>query len=210
MYLESHAVDEEGRILEGKPLKQETIQGMVEVLFDERRNAVNIGGLLPPNLLAFDRLPGGHYKMIWYRPAERRNLFFAPQLRLKSGQAWVPPMVYAVERRGLNVYALLKDDRPTDKTKLCHAPFHNVNTAGEVCLGSAKVKKPETKTYLSLMEYWETMFWKSEFTHLAGQESPTKTNLNLLWPRLIKDKKLTWAQLDELKPIKALTLKHFL
>lgn len=209
-YLESHQVDDKGRILEGKPLKQETIQGLVDVFFDEHRNAVKVGGMLPTGLLQFDRLPGGRYKMVWFRPAERRYLYFAPDLKIKSGEAWVPPMVYAADGRSLDVFALAKDSRPTETTALCRAPFHNVSKEGDVCLGSAKVKKPADNTYTSLMKYWEDMFWLSEFTHLTGDENPTKTNINLLWPQLIKDKTLTWADLKELQVMKNVTLKKLL
>lgn len=210
VYLESHAVDEAVGILEGKPLKQETIQGIVDVFFDERQNSSSVTGLIPENLLAFSKLPGGHYNMVWYRPAEKRHLYFSAELNIKSGQAWVPPMVYEVNRNDLAVYALKGDGRPKEGAKLLRAPFHNVNINGDVCLGSAKVKPPAQKTYVNLMEYWETLFWRSEFTHLNGGDSPVKGNLNLLWPKLIKDKSLTWASLDELLPIKGLTVKSLL
>jgi PRTRC genetic system protein B len=213
VYLESHTVDEKGRVLEGKPLRQETIQGLVDVLFDERKNMTEVAGILPGNLLQFELLPGGHYKMVWFRAAERRVLHFSQELHLKSGEAWVPPMVYVVSRESLDVFALQADIRPTDATKLMRAPFHNVDMQGSVCLGSAKAKKPAAKTYENLMKYWEDMFWLSEFSHLQDSSSPTTTNINILWPRLIKDKKLTWADKSmkkELKEIKGLTIKKLL
>src|SRR4051812_24133829 len=76
-YLESHQIADDGRIMEGKPLLQDTIQEMVDVFFDERQNSVSVSGLMPENLLQFALLPGGNYKMIWYRPAEIRVVHFA-------------------------------------------------------------------------------------------------------------------------------------
>lgn len=187
-YLESHDINEKRQILEGKPLKQETLNGIVDIFFDERQNRVQIGGLIPENLLHFDVLPGGKYNMSWYRPAERRQLYFKEELHIPSGQAWVPAMIYNVNGDELSVFALRDSTRPTDATKLYLAPFHNVNSSGGVCLGNAKVKRPEKNTYANIMKYWEDLFWLSEFTHLAGNSNPTKSNLNIIWKRMITEK----------------------
>ncbi|HET6255829.1 MAG TPA: hypothetical protein VFE32_17260 [Puia sp.] len=209
-YLESHEIDDQGALLEAKPLKQETIQGMIDVFFDDRQNRIAISGLLPPNILFYEGLPGGHYAMIWHRPAERRRLFFEKSLHIANGEAFVPPMLYKASRRELAVYALPDDRRPDEKTALLRAPFHNVGEEGDVCLGSAMVPKPKERTYAALMKYWEDLFWLSEFSHLQGSKSPTRTNINLLWPKLIKNKRLTWAELDELQPIGKKTVKDIL
>lgn len=209
-YLESHAVDEKGRILEGKPLRQETIEGMVSVFFDEQLNNVSITGMLPGNLLHFQLKPGGNYRMIWFRPAEVRHIYFSDGLHIPSGKAWVPPILYRTDGKCLEVFALPDDLRPSEVTRLLLAPFHNVDIKGKVCLGSAKVKKPGAKTYGNLIQYWEDLFWLSEFSHLAGNANPTKTNLALLWKRLMKEKKLAWTGLDELQEMKGMTLKKLL
>jgi len=186
-YLESHEINDKGQVLEGKPLKQETLDGIVDTFFDERQNRVQIGGLIPDNLLRFEVLPGGKYNMSWYRPAEQRHLYFKEGLHIPSGQAWVPAMVYCVNGNTLFVYALRESVRPTDSTKLYQAPFHNVSSSGSVCLGNAKVKKPEKNTYINIMKYWEDLFWLSEFTHLAGASNPTMSNLNIIWNRMVTE-----------------------
>ncbi|HEY4288230.1 MAG TPA: hypothetical protein VGN00_14095 [Puia sp.] len=211
VYLESHPINEAGQILEGRPLKQETIQEIVDVFFDERQNAVAVSGMIPANVLQFEVLPGGRYSLMWYRPAERRRIYFSESLNIPSGEAWMPPMIYHTkDSRGLAMYALANDDRPAESTRLFRAPFHNIYDDGDVCLGNAQVKKPSQKTYASLMKYWEDLFWLSEFTHLNGTANPTKSNLALLWPKLVKNKKLTWSQLDELKPYKKQTVKDLI
>jgi PRTRC genetic system protein B len=210
-YLESHNVNEQGQIMEGKPLLQETLQSIVDVFFDERKNMVNVKGLLPSNLLFFDVLPGGNYKMIWHRPAEIRVMHFAQQLKLPTNKTWVPAMIYKVDRRQLSVYALRSNNRPTEKTKMFRAPFHNVGEQGSVCLGNAKVKKPAVNTYTALQQYWEDLFWLSEFTHFNGSDKPVKTDLNKVWKRLLVSKtKLKWSDLDELVPCENMTLKTIL
>lgn len=210
-YLESHNINKDGKILEGKPLKQETLNEIVDTFFDERKDRSQVDGLIPENLLSFNVLPGGNYKMVWYRPAEVRMIYFDEKLHIKSGKAWIPALIYTAERNGLNVYAIASDSRPGEVTKLYQAPFHNVASDGDVCLGNAKVKKPSQKTYLTEMKYWEDLFWLSEFSHLNGSDNPTKTNLNTVWKKLLASKeKLKWNKLGELKPYKKLTLKDIL
>lgn len=208
-YLESHAIDATGKLLEGKPLKQETLDSLVDVLFDERQNRLSITGLIPENLLKYEVLPGGNVEMIWYHSEQKRNLFFSEKLHIPSGEAWVPALIYHATRKELNIYAFTDAERPKENTQLYHAPFHNISESGNVCLGSARVKKEKRNTYQSLMKYWEDMFWLSEFTHLAGQEGITKTNVNTLWKKLIETE-TKWSSLQELKAIKNTTLKNLL
>lgn len=184
-YIESHPIDENGRLLEGRPLSVDAIEGMVGAFFDEHKQLSTIRGLIPEYVLFFDSLPGGKYKLIWYRPAQRRVLHFAESLKIDSGEAWVPPMLYVVNGGGLDVFALKEDTRPDHETILYRAPFHNVSENGGVCLGSARVKKPSFQTFDSVIGYWEEMFWNSEFSHLTGSKSPIKGNINTLWPELI-------------------------
>lgn len=207
-YLESHEINDQGQLLEGKPLMQETLDDIVDEFFDERKNSSAISGIIPISLLQYDVLPGGHYNMTWYRPAEKRHMFFAEKLHIPSGPAWVPALLYHVEKKTLSVFALATDQRPYPDSKQWQAPFHNVYADGTVCLGSAKVEKPSKRTYESLMKYWEDLFWLSEFTHLAGNENPTKSNLNTIWNKLIGTE-TRWSEMDELVQIKA-TLKDIL
>jgi len=199
-YLESHDINNAGQLLQGKPLLQETMQGIVDVFFDERKNMVKVGGLMPDNLLSFGFLPGGNYRMVWYRPAEIRLVHFASQLKLPSTKVWVPALLYSADNAGMDIFALKSNARPNEKTKLFRAPFYNVDDDGNVCLGNAKVKKPTDKTYSALMKYWEDLFWLSEFTHVNG-DTAVKTNINKVWKRLLNSRtKLKWSDIDELIP----------
>jgi PRTRC genetic system protein B len=210
-YLESHSINEAGKLMEGKPLLQETVQGMVDAFFDERQNKANIKGLVPENLLSFDLLPGGNYKMVWYRPAEIRVIHFAAQLKLPTAKVWVPATLYMVSGKHFSVYALKGSSRPTEKTKIYRAPYHNVADSGSVCLGNAFVKKPADKTYSAFMKYWEDLFWLSEFTHLNGGKAVRSKDLDAVWRSLINSKtKKKWSDLDELIEMKNITLKKLL
>lgn len=210
-YLESHDMNDKGEVLAGKPLQQETIQEIVDVFFDERKANSDIKGLVPDNLLSYKSFKGGNYKLVWYRPAEIRVIHHAPTLKLPTNKAWVPAIVYHVERDSLSVYALPNDNRPKENNRLYKAPFFNVNDDGDVCLGNARVQKPKEKTYDNIMKYWEDMFWLSEFSHVNGSEKVKSKDLNSVWKRLLTSKtKIKWADIKELIPYKDYNLQKII
>lgn len=199
-YLESHDITEKGEVMAGKPLQQTVIQEMVDVFFDEKKNKSEITGFMHGNLLSYQSLPGGQYKLVWFRPAEKRIIHHVAALKLPSGKTWVPAMVYSVERDRLSVYALSADERPLPVTRLYYAPFFNVSDSGEVCLGNAKVSKPKEKTFNSVIKYWEDLFWLSVFSHVNGEQKVKSKDLKEVWHKMLKSKcKLKWEDINELK-----------
>lgn len=210
-YLESHSINEQGHIMEGKPLLQDTLNGIVDVFFNEAKDQSRVFGLIPDNVLYFETQPGGKYKLIWYRPAEIQNVIFARQLKIKSGRAWIPPMIYKVADGELFIWALKDKHRPTEATRLFKAPFHNTDDDGNVCLGSASIKKPAIATFTNVIKYWEDLFWKSEFSHGNGMEEATKSDLSEVWRKMIASKEnLKWSDIDELESYGKKTFKSIL
>jgi PRTRC genetic system protein B len=202
-YLESHQLDSEGRVLEGKPLQVDTIQGMVEVMMNQQKDRALLMGSIPEILLQYKPLPAGKYRLVWYRPAEIRYIHFERHLKLNSGKMWFPGLVYEVDRENLKVYAFKKAERPGVGIKLYRAPFHNVSDDGSVCLGDARVKRPSDNSYESAVRYWEDLFWRSKFSHLNGASNPTKSSLTEVYKKLLaSDTKKKWSDLDELKETK--------
>lgn len=196
-YLESHPINARGEMLEGKPLTQKTLTGIADCIYDNNQGKIKFGGIIPSNLLLSEVQSGGEYKLVWYRPEEQRILHFTNSLEISSGEAWVPAMLYVATRSTLYVFALSSNRRPNEKTVMYRAPFHNVSDNGAVCLGSAKVAKPQYYTYENVMQYWDDMFWKSEFSHMNGGNF-CKTNGNVIWKSLIADPSKKWSHIDEL------------
>ena len=206
IYLESHDVDSAGRILEGRPLKTETIAGIVEIFKDRYKKESMISGAIPAYLLSYAPKDAGQYELSWHRPAEQRTIYFDEKLHIPSGLASVPPLLFTATAGSLNVRALLSNERPGEKPELYYAPFHNVDSGGSVCLGSAKAKAPAKKTFENVIAYWEEMFWKSKFTHL-GYENPIDGNINIVWQELVEnpDRPFPLKVLKPTKPIQTLT-----
>lgn len=146
---------------------------------DAGRKALH--GIIPKNLLyASSDLTSK--RLIWFRPPEKRRVYFAKRAGIPDGEMWVPGLVYFAAGSTLKVYAF-KGFRP--KNVLYHAPFYNVNS-GSVCLGSAKVRKPREDTYQAWINYWEEMFWRSEFSHIYG-DNPVNGNLAVITKKCISE-----------------------
>jgi hypothetical protein len=109
-----------------------------------------------------------------------------------------------VKREQLYVFAYRSKRLPAN-TQLYSAPFFNVNSvSGSVCLGNAKLQKPETFNFENFIKYWEDKFFLSEFSQLTGG-NPTKRNLTLV----IKNSADVFDH-QELKPVKELHFKDLL
>lgn len=174
-YLERRNINRQGKMEAGVPLTEECLAGIVTSLSLSERQIVH--GRLPENMLYAD-CRSGRDKFIWYRPEEKRKLYFSSNVEIENGEMYIPGLVYLAERGVLSVFAY-KGKKVTERTKLYKAPFFNIYDTGKVCLGNANVRLPEERTYESVISYWEQMFWQSEFTSILGN-NPVKGNLSTL------------------------------
>jgi len=190
-YIESHKIytNGENKVFgAGSPLTEEEISNMVEYFKERTQRENSIKGEIPENLL-YANWQADNKTLMWYNPGQLRPMFFTKDLAIPNGQAWQPGLIYVVTNKSLDVYAYLGTKRPTAKTILYQAPYHNVSNDGSVCLGSASISKPKELTYSSVIMNYELLFWASEFSHLAGSENPIKGNLNTFWKEAIRTKK---------------------
>ena len=77
-----------------------------------------------------------------------------------------PPLVFRASRGALSIWALDKDERPTEDTTLCRAPYFNVYERGNMCVGS--VRLPDEPRPDNLGD-WEECFFGSNFGHASVQ-----------------------------------------
>jgi PRTRC genetic system protein B len=174
-----------GKMEAGHPLTIEDFTKLVATVSkyakkDSGRTALH--GVIPPTLL-FASSDLTSKRLVWWRPPEKRMAYFTKDTGIPNGELWVPGLVYVASSSGLNMFAF-KGKKP--RSILYRAPFFNVN--GSVCLGSAKVRKPKDDTYEAWIDYWEQMFWKSEFSHIWG-ENPINGNLAVITKQCIKEGK---------------------
>lgn len=115
-----------------------------------------------PRLLA-----KGLGRMVWWAPPKKRSLFFK-----KSGHNQAtfdgrgicpnPGLVFMATDKDLYIYAFKGASAPTPETRLYQAPFFNVWSRGQVCVGNAARPQNERRDDL---DAWERMFFGSHFTH---------------------------------------------
>lgn len=96
--------------------------------------------------------------LIWYHPRSRVRLCFA-----KSG--WVevplPSLIFRCHRGSLSVVAYKGERRPTAETPVFQAPFPNLFSGGQLCLGGNRLPafpRPKDRSKL------ERFFLESPFT----------------------------------------------
>ena len=184
-YLENRRVKKtkEGyKMMEGTPLKAETLINIASTIQNSESNFIYSKGLLPKNLLYWGR-DNFNDVLIWYVKPSLRMLNFSKNLDLGELIVNLPTLIFKLNGSELSVFAS-KAKTPSIRSRIYSAPFHNVYDSGSICMGTAFVKK--SKEISEIMKANEDAFFKSTFTHLHSQGSPIKGNLNTLLKELDK------------------------
>jgi PRTRC genetic system protein B len=171
-FLELREIDADGMMGEAIPVTYEFMNRLA-ANFPEVHNGTP-SGTVPGNLLFADTRKGSE-KYIWSNPAQKRMMYFTPNLGIENAEYHLPGIIYVARESALAIYAY-RDKTPSENTELFAAPFFNTS-AENVCLGTAKLQKPSNPTWYGLLEYWEKKFWLTEFSHLGTGGNPTKSNL---------------------------------
>lgn len=178
-YLERRKI-RAGKMGSGVALTRKCITELFKAVAEDDANLdYGIHGKIPTNLLYAD-MADGRAKLVWWTAPAKRRVFFSGSLGIPDGEINVPGLLFVTDNGKLAMYAF-KGKRP--KNRLYRAPFMNVSDE-YVCLGNAQVAKPRETTFKNLIQYWEELFWRSEFSHILGG-NPVKGNLSVLTKRLI-------------------------
>ncbi|GGB70866.1 PRTRC system protein B [Deinococcus soli (ex Cha et al. 2016)] len=113
-----------------------------------------------------------HDACAWFVPARTRTLFFSPDrdkaVAELSGRSFPqPPLLFISRGRGLSVYALQHNEKPTASTPLYRAPYYNVFDTDSVCTGAVTIPGGGDPAHT---EAWELAFFESNFTHVSGNQ----------------------------------------
>ena len=165
-----------GKMGAGIPLTEECIRDIADLTLNRSRKELH--GVIPPNMLYADGRKG-YEKYIWFEKPQKKMHFFSKSLEIPNGELYTPSLLYVVQNDMLSLYA---------------------------CLGNSKLPDIQEMTYHAIIQYWETLFWKSEFSHILDT-NPVKSNLAILSKELMKTGKP--FPKSELVPV-TLTLKNFI
>lgn len=177
IYLERRDITN-GKMGAGVPLTEECIKDMADLTLNRSRKELH--GSIPPNMLYADGRKG-YEKYVWYEKPQKKMHYFKKDLEIPNGQLYTPALLYIAEQDKLSLYAFCGD---TPDGQLYRAPYFNVSDS-HVCLGNAKLPAVGEMTYQNIINYWEKMFWQSEFAHILGT-NPVKSNLVILTKELIR------------------------
>lgn len=150
-------------------------------------------------------LAKGMGKMVWWSPPMHRSLFFRESKHNAGtfdgkGSCACPGLVFLSTERALHVYAFKGDQTPGKATALYQAPFFNVWSTGQVCVGNAAVPPEDRRADPTA---WEQMFFGSYFTHPNFTEKDRLTrgvNPTAFWAEMVKKPKRSFPE-DVLVPL---------
>lgn len=198
LYLESRNITD-GKMGAGIPLTEDCIRSIAELTLNSSHKELH--GVIPPNMLYADGRKGFE-KYVWYEKPQKKMHHFSKKLNIPNGELYTPSLLYVVSGNSLALYAFIGDY--PDGT-LYRAPYYNVSST-YVCLGNSHLPDIQEMTYDNIIQYWEKMFWLSEFDHILSS-NPIKSNLSILSKKLMKTGE-PFPQ-AELLPV-SLTLKKIL
>jgi PRTRC genetic system protein B len=186
-YVEHFDMDSNGNPVNAHPLTVREANQLAQSLSTEQEK--NKAFLKSQSILSTHILrvnPSKSGSVLWYTQAQQRQLFFAETLGIPSGTAAVPAMLWFASKQSLFVFALGSNRRPTEKTKLYHAPFFNIYDNGNVCMGTVNVQIKNTASLEAFTASWDGYFWGSYFSHLMSGHNPINGNCVTLWKDLIQ------------------------
>jgi PRTRC genetic system protein B len=164
---------------------------------DPDTNTMSIGTVISANQIAktFSELNLGKVKkvyncipenvifdsdhlLVWYKRRFVGDMWFRVGGKPQRLVVEWPPLLFAVGKikKSMRVFALPSNSRPTEDTKLYHAPFMNINNVGLLCQGTASL--PHEINFNSIKECEATLI-DSQFTHVNHAHTFVhKTNNN--------------------------------
>jgi len=185
VYVESFDMDEDGKPINAHPLTLQESDSLADALLttpELDRDFLRCDSVLPANVLQVQQ--GSKGFAIWYTTACRKKIFYSSELGIPDNETALPALLWKADGSHLAIFALKDETRPTEKTTLYKAPFFNIYTNGNVCMGNVNVNIEKHSSLEAFIESWQDYFFTSKFSHLIESVSPVSENIVQLWKRL--------------------------
>lgn len=146
----------------GRLLAREDIEAMLKSMLD-LKPAQPV--LIPKNVLSCSEK-----HIAWTVPGRVRPILFnfPGKPLIKFDVPWPNLLLLATSDGKLSAAALKARMRPTEKTRLYHAPLMNINSFGSVCTGSAKLP---VSCAIDQLPVWESVMFETAFSHINHQRT---------------------------------------
>ena len=159
-YVEIREIDSQtGRMKSGKPLSKKGLEELTRV-YDNTPESL-LSGTIPSRLLWCD--PRNEI-FIWYNKPGKHRMEFSKNVKLDTGEYYMPGVVFMSRKDTLYAYAF-KGKKPSPATRLLHGPFFNTYAACHICTGTARHQIEGPPSFEKTLEHFETIFWNSENSH---------------------------------------------
>jgi len=172
----------------GHLMPENDMRSLLESLLDKLPQHNRI---IPANVLS---MSSNH--LAWTVKGSVKPMYFKLRGASKGFKINVPypTLLFVANQRGLSIAALKSNRRPTEKTKLFHAPLMNIYKDATVCLGDSSMPTDITP---STQEEIEALIFKTNFSHINHEKTLNNK-------QEISDKKhlAFWRQLAKAKATK--------
>lgn len=182
VYVESYDISKQGNPVNAHPLSMSEMVGLSELFQTTQElqgNYLKSKGILPNNLLYLNPHYNGY--AVWYTPPQKANLFFADGLKIPSGKAHLPAMIWKATKDSLWLFSLKTKGKPNETTALYRAPFYNMYDTGNVCMGTVNIAIDRFTCLQDFMRLWQEYFYNSYFSHTIGHHVSCNIDLAQLW-----------------------------
>ena len=100
-------------------------------------------------------------------------------------------MIFKYSNKSLSVFAIVDNERINADSELYQAPFFNVNSYGNVCMGNVNINLVEKfKTFDKCKDFLENSFFNSFFTHSNSDNINKEYLLSLEMNKVFNNKNL--------------------
>ena len=134
-FLRFHPVSD-GELTQGEYIDPDDLVSVLQMGRGNKTNFIPEHILMETNSTLVFFEPTHQRYPVFYRSARKKGKMVARALKVS-----IPPLLYVVDkhRRGLKIFLLRYNRRPTLTDRLYHAPFPNVSRNGGVCLGNVEL-----------------------------------------------------------------------
>lgn len=194
------SADEKQYISSGTPLTKERMQVLYEGITGSSSAGFSVMGT---NVLHNDST-----HLVWTSKSQQLPMWFMCKgKRVSLKKVPYPSLLWSLTKSSggvtnMRIAALRADRRPSEKTKLYHAPLMNVGKTGELCYGTADI--PRFIDTARIHEYEEAVF-NSNFSHVNHQQTfkPSVANEEISNAKHIKQ----WRSLTKVEKFPATLLQ---
>lgn len=162
------------------PFTKESAKKIFSLFENYKYEKKDFEGLIPNEIIyAKDSINKG-LQLVWSVKKGNRKLFYSEENEkqgLLTKEYLLPTLIFKYSNKSLSVFAMVDNERINADSELYQAPFFNVNSYGNVCMGNVNINLVEKfKTFDKCKDFLENSFFNSFFTH-SNSDNITKDYL---------------------------------